>query len=189
MPKATDKNPVTLTLLPRNHQVEGTIVDTRGKPIRGVQVRASSSITTRTVIATDYRRGDEEPSLASAVTETRGLSALIARRHDRHFGAYHPRFVGPISSCKPEDRTFRPVTLEDAGGIAGTVVDAATGRPVAGRKWVPSASSTRSASSAVVRGSAISDAQGHFVVGGLAPGVYNLLFDRPRRGGGSPRGR
>ena len=39
-PKATDEDPITLTLLSRNHQVEGTIVDTRGKPIGGVQIRA-----------------------------------------------------------------------------------------------------------------------------------------------------
>ncbi len=40
LPKATHDNPVVLTLLPRNHQVEGTVVDTRGKPISGVRVRA-----------------------------------------------------------------------------------------------------------------------------------------------------
>jgi hypothetical protein len=97
--------------------------------------------------------------------------------------AYHPRFVGPMFACKPEDPIIRPVTLEDAGGIAGTVVDAGTDQPVAGARV--SAQRIEHASSILGGGwgSTISDAQGRFAVGGLAPGVYNLLFES------SPKGR
>ena len=41
-PKATDEDPVTLMLLPRNRRAEGSIVDTRGKPIGGAHVREVS---------------------------------------------------------------------------------------------------------------------------------------------------
>ena len=41
-PKATDDDPVTLILLPRDHPVEGSVVDARKKPISGVQIRVVS---------------------------------------------------------------------------------------------------------------------------------------------------
>ena len=133
LPSATDNDPVTLTLLPRNHHAEGTIVDIRGKPIHGVRVRAVQFNHDQNGFAMDYSRGDEEPSLGSASTDEVGRYRLsLPQDTTVMLAAYHPRFVGPFFSCKPEDQTIRPVTLEDAGGIAGTVVDAATGRPVAG---------------------------------------------------------
>ena len=137
LPSATDDDPVTLTLLPRNHHVEGTIVDIRGKPIHGVQVRAVQFNHDANGFAMDYPRGDEEPSLASAVTDEAGRYRLsLPQDTTVMFAAYHPRFVGPFFFCKPEDQTIRPVTLEDAGGIAGTVVDVGdrpAGRGGAGR--------------------------------------------------------
>ena len=91
--------------------------------------------------------------------------------------------MGPSFSCKPDERTIAPVTLEDAGGIAGTVVDAATGQPVAGANVGAQRIEHTERILDGDWGTAISDAQGHFLVGGLAPGVYNLLF------GSSPKGR
>jgi len=185
LPKATDDDPVTLMLLPRNHHVEGTIVDTRGKPIRGVQVRAVVFNHDANGFATDYRNADLEPSLGWAVTDETGRYRLSTLPQDTTaiFAAYHPRFVGPTFACKPDDQTIPSVTLEDAGGIAGTLVDAATGRPVAGARIGSQRIELTDRILGGNGGSTISDAQGHFAVGGLAPGVYNLLFQS------SPRGR
>ena len=66
--------------------------------------------------------------------------------------------------------------LEDAGGIAGTAVDAATGRPVAGALIDAQRIEHTDRILGGNWGNAISDAQGRFEIGGLAPGVYNLLF-------------
>ncbi len=97
--------------------------------------------------------------------------------------AYHPRFVGPIFGCGPEDQTIRAVTLEDAGWIAGTVVDGATGRPVAGARVAAQRIEHSERILGFSSGHAISDDEGHFRTDGVAAGVYNLLF------ASSPKGR
>jgi RNA polymerase sigma factor (sigma-70 family) len=182
--KPTDNSPVTLTLLPRNHHVEGTIMDTRGKPIRGVQIRAVQFNHDANGFATDYPRGPEQPSLGSASTDETGRYRLaLPQETTAMFMAYHPRFVGPMFSSKPEDRIIPPVTVEDAGVIAGTMVDAGTGQPVAGAGVSAQRIEHTNRILGGNWGSTIADAQGHFAVGGLAPGVYNLLFES------SPKGR
>jgi RNA polymerase sigma factor (sigma-70 family) len=183
-PKAIDADPIKLTLLSRNHPVEGTIVDTRGKPIRGVQVRAVQFDHLANGFARDHRQGDQAPSLASTVTDETGHYRLTLPQDTIViFAAYHTWFVGPRFSSKPDARTIPPVTMEDAGGIAGTVVDAATGRPVSGAHIGAQRIVITERILGGGGGSAVSDAQGHFLVGGLAPGVHNLVF------GSSPMGR
>ena len=181
--KATT-NPVTLTLLARNHQVEGTVVDTRGKPIRGVLVRAVQFNHDVNAFATDYPDGSKAARLATAVTDEAGRYQLALPQNTIvHFVAYHARFAGPMFSCRPEVRTIKPVRLEDAGGIAGTVIDVATGGPVAGASVAAQALERANLVPGGGWGSTSSDAQGHFAIGGLTPGVYNLLFRS------SPQGR
>jgi protocatechuate 3,4-dioxygenase beta subunit len=184
LPKVSDDNPITLTLLPRNHQVEGTIVDVRGKPIRGVQVRAFQFNHEANGFATDHRIANEEPALGAAITDDAGRYRLSLPQDTAvSFTAYHAKFVGPIFSCSPEDRTIPQVRLEDAGGIAGKVIDAATGEPVAGAQVSAGCIETTDFTPRGGSGSVISDAQGHFVVGGLRPGVCILRLEA------SPKGR
>ncbi len=59
-------------LLPRNYQVEGTIVDTRGKPVCGAQIHAVQLDHGANGFATDDRVADEQPSLAWAITDEAG---------------------------------------------------------------------------------------------------------------------
>ncbi len=79
------------------------------------------------------------------------------------------------SACEPDARALAAAVLEPAGGIAGRVIDAATGRPVAGAALAPSSSSIAPASSAAGARRRADD-QGRFLLGGLEPGVYNLLL-------------
>ncbi len=152
-----------LRTMQRNHHVEGTVLDTRGRPIRGVQVRAVQFNHEADGLATDYRDGDNPPSLASAVTDLAGRYRLsLPQDTIVTFAAYHAWFVGPMFHCRPDDQTIRPVALEDAGGIAGTVVDAATGWPVAGARIGSQRIEHTDRVLGGNWGSAISDAQGHF---------------------------
>ena len=123
----TDEHPVTLTLLPLNHRVEGSVVDSRGKPIRGVRISPDQ------IVHEDTNGHRNFPSLSAAVTDEVGRFAidLPANTHVNLFHAYHPRYVGPWFHCGAGDRTIPPVTLFDAGGIAGTVIDSTSGKPVA----------------------------------------------------------
>jgi protocatechuate 3,4-dioxygenase beta subunit len=181
-PKATDDDPVTLVLLPRDHPVEGSVVDARGKPISGVRIRVVSLQHERNGSIVHGGSGPDHPAIGSAVTDEAGRFRLILPRDaSARLQAFHPRYAGPIFSVRADDRAIGPVSLEDTGGIAGTVIDAATGRPVEGAQVSAQAIERR----AMLRGGgdpAISDTSGRFQVGGLAPGVYNLLLD------GSPRG-
>ena len=160
------------------------IVDTRGKPIAGAQVRAVQFNHDKNGFATGYGNTGEF-SLASTVSDETGHYRLtsLPQNTTAIFEAYHPRFAGPKFSCKPDDQSIPSVVLEDAGGIAGTLVDAATGQPVAGAIIASQRIEHTERILGGNWGSAISDAQGHFAVGGLAPGVYNLLLQS------SPKGR
>jgi hypothetical protein len=115
--------------------------------------------------------------MGSAVTDQTGKYAIILPQDTRaELAAHHPSYVGPTIDCQPEDRTVEPVTLRDAGAIAGTVSDSITNRPVAGAQirvelvefhdTIPGGGGMK----------AISDTGGRFVIGGLEPGTYNLLF-------------
>jgi hypothetical protein len=127
---------------------------------------------------------DEKPSLASAVTDAAGRYRLsLPKATSALFGAYHPRYVGPWLSCDEDAPTIPPVTLEDAGAIVGTVIEAATGQPVAGAVVGAGRIEITERILGGGGGTAVSDGQRHFVVGGLAPGVYNLVFRS------SPKGR
>jgi Carboxypeptidase regulatory-like domain len=184
-PKATDDDPATLMLLPRNHQVEGTIVDSQGKPIKSAHVRAVQFSHDANGFAMDYRVADSEPTLASAVSDETGRYRLssLPKGTTVIFAVDQPRFVGPTFACKPDDQTIPPVTLEDAGGITGTLVDAVTGQPVARAQITCDRIERTDGILGAGGGGARTDAQGHFSLTGLAPGVYNLLFQS------SPKGR
>lgn len=179
-PAGTDKDPVTLMLLPMNHRVEGSVVDTRGKPIRGVRIRPYQ-------IEHEKTNGFGSPlNLPSAVTDDMGRFTLDLPADTRVslLRADHPRYVGPWFHCGAEDQSIAPMTLLDAGGIAGTVIDSTTGKPVEGvRVGAQTLERGLEVPLGGGGGEATSDAHGHFQVGGLAPGVYNLLFEA------SPRGR
>jgi RNA polymerase sigma factor (sigma-70 family) len=178
---ATDEHPVTLMLLPLNHRVEGSVVDSRGKPIPGVRIRPYQ-------IEHEKTNGFRTvPPLSPSVTDEAGRFAITLPADTRVslFSTYHPRYAGPWFHCGAEDRRIAPITLSDAGGIAGTVTDSATGKPVEGARV--GASSIEHGLGVHVGGGgefeATTDAQGHFQIGGQPPGVYNLHFEA------SPRGR
>ncbi len=113
--------------------------------------------------------------LAPAVTDDAGRFVLLLPEGvGAGLRASHPRYFGPGTGAKADSRVLDPLILEPGGGIAGTVTDA-TGRPVEGVRLGAQLLEHR------VRilggyGEAVSDKQGRFLVGGLEPGVYNLLF-------------
>jgi protocatechuate 3,4-dioxygenase beta subunit len=181
-PTATNDDPVRLMLLPRDHQVEGSVVDARGKPIPGVRIRVVSLQHEANGAIVNDGSDPDHSAIGPAVTDDAGRFRLnLPRDASARLQANHPRYAGPIFSARADARTIEPVALEDTGGIAGTVIDAASGRAV---------EAARVSAQAIERytllrgggGLAISDARGRFQIGGLAPGVYNLLLD------GTPRG-
>jgi hypothetical protein len=183
-PKAIDEPPVTVKMLPINRQIEGTIVDPRGTPIRGVRVRVVQFRHPENGFATDSTGDDKEWSFGSTTTDDAGRYRLTAPQ-DTSVGlrAMHPRFVGPYFGCTRDGRMIAPVTLVDAGGIAGSIVDAGSGASVAGAQVAVQSIERNARVYIGGAGRAVSDTTGHFTIGGLAPGVYNVLLNS------SPKGR
>ena len=134
-PTGRENDPVKMVLLPRDHQVEGSVVDVRGNPIRGVAVQVVQLDHLENRFATSYGHVPAEASLGSAVTDAAGRYTLTLPQDTRAiFAAYHPRYFGPILWLYSRGPPVNPVTLEDAGGIGGTVIDSITKQPVEGAK-------------------------------------------------------
>ena len=103
--------------------------------------------------------------------------------------ARHRRYFGPHFLCAADDGSIAAVTLEDAGGIAGTVIDSSTGKPVENAR-VAAKLIEHGALRPVryglpqggERGEASTDALGRFVIHELGPGVFNVLLMDSGRG-------
>ena len=111
-PTGRENDPAKMVLLPRNHQVEGSVVDVRGKPIRGVAVQVVQLDHVDNRMLTTYGQLPPEASLGSAVTDAAGRFKLTLPQDARViFAAYHPRYFGRNFGCKSDERTVSPVTL------------------------------------------------------------------------------
>ena len=173
-PAGTKEDPILMKLLPLKHRVEGTVVDQAGKPIAGVEVNVMSfpypiDGTLHFMIEKTDRL------LAPAITDDTGRFVLLLPEGvNVGLRASHPRYFGRGTGAKADLAVLDPLVLEPGGGIAGTVTDA-TGRPVEGVRLGAQLLEHH------VRildgyGEGVTDKQGRFLVGGLEPGVFNLLF-------------
>jgi RNA polymerase sigma factor (sigma-70 family) len=177
-PNGSAEHPITLTVLPLDRQIEGTIVDPKGQPIAGVLVGISGLTHPANGAIAARQTREEASSLGSSVTDEDGRYRLqIPKGATAGFHAYHPYFVGPFFGCQEEGDLIPPVAMAKAGRIVGVVTDAATGEPVANARV--GAQLLDHSPGQILGGNygaATSDAEGRFEVGSLAPGVYNLLF-------------
>jgi RNA polymerase sigma factor (sigma-70 family) len=178
----TAKDPLVLTLMPLSRQVHGSVVDSSGNPIGGVSM----------TVVTAGRPGDisvflvphgwnKEVSspLGGAVSDAQGRYVLsLPEDSTASVWALHPRYVGPGINAGKGGPTPDPLILEPAGGITGTITDAATGEAVAGAQLGAQLMEHNDKMFNGAWGEAVSDARGRFTMGGLQPGVYNLLFQR-----------
>jgi RNA polymerase sigma factor (sigma-70 family) len=182
-PAGTQVDPVVMKLLPLNHRVEGSVVDREGKPVGGVDISEDvlSHPTNGTAILSLHLRGSRPGTLLpGAVTDQAGRFVLmLPQEANVSLKVSHPRYIGGIGA-QPDSRTLEPMVLEPAGSIAGTVTDAATGRPVSGVIVGAQLVEHRTKILGGGWGDAMTDDQGRFVIIGLEPGVYNLLCLRVR---------
>ena len=185
-PAGTITDPVTMKLLPLTHRVEGSVADEQGKPIAEVKIGVSS-LPYPIQGPIHVMVGTPELPLASASTDDAGRFALMLPEGvGAGLGVSHPRYIGTGTGAKADSWTLDPLILEPAGGILGRVTDA-TGKPVTGAivgaEFIEHRVRIRGGG-----GYDTSDEQGRFLVGGLEPGVYNLVLERmPGREGATAR--
>jgi hypothetical protein len=171
----TEDDPIVMKLLPLDHRVEGSVVDREGRPVAGVQMRllmVSHPINGGIVYEMNLNR-----LVAPGVTDRAGRYAMqLPRESHGRLNPAHPRYVGMEVSVLEDARVLEPEVVEPASSIIGRVIDAATGRPVAGAFVGAQLVENRGRFIGGEGLEATSDDQGRFVLGGTHPGVYNVLF-------------
>ncbi len=119
-----------------------------------------------------------DANIAPAVSDLAGRFVVMLPRGSRAMlTARHPRYLGG-TGADPDSATMRPAVLEPAGGIAGRVIDAATGRPVAGAVLKVDLIEYHRQILGGWDDETVSDDRGRFFFGGLEPGVYNVVLRR-----------
>jgi RNA polymerase sigma factor (sigma-70 family) len=177
-PKGTEDDPVLLTLLPRDRKVEGLVVDTSGRPVAGAIVRVAHISHPDNGFGASFAARPQPSPLGSAATDGSGrYTLMVPEGAAPGLAVYHPRYIDSYPGLRPPVDWEGPLSvLQEAGRIVGTVVDAASGEPAEGVKVGAQQLERRGYVLGSGWGDAVSDASGRFEVGGLAAGVYNLLF-------------
>ncbi len=165
-----------IVLWPRTQTVRGTLVDPDGKPLNDIRVVVDWLTDAANHGVNQYGVGDEE--LGKATTDRTGT--FVIRLPEGSRGSLEPHDLDwqrMRIAIKPDNRDLGRVMLARAGRIQGRVVDNATGKPLASQRVFAQAQDTsRVAQGFVSFGSAVTDREGKYAIGGLSPGKFNVLF-------------
>jgi beta-lactamase regulating signal transducer with metallopeptidase domain/uncharacterized GH25 family protein len=164
-------NSFRVTLLPLSQIAQGTLVDPDGKPLNGVRVNVMWMTHPVNQGINYYDAGKAE--LPEATTDSKG--SFQVRMPVGTLGGVEPQHLDWQSvsiNMQPGSLELGRTTLARAARIQGRVVDAATGKPLANQKI--SAQSEQAGH--LGYGSAKTDQEGQYVIGGLGPGKFNVLF-------------
>ena len=173
--RGTADDPLTLTLRPRDESITGSVVDRGGRPIAGVRVNVEYMHNDINGWVTRY--GVTFPGWPIvAVTDEQGRYTIpLPRGTGGSLLTRHRRYAGPWIRFGTDRQPIGPTPLDPAGSIVGVIMDAATGRPVAGASVGAQALEHR-LKIVGMWGEATTDDRGRFEIGGLAPGIFNVLF-------------
>lgn len=168
--------PAIMTLVPLSHHVEGTVTDAQGKPIAGATVGAHRLIHPKNGTLTQDIQ-DHAPLLGLVTTDAAGKFAMkLPERTNAYLDIQDPQHLGKRVLARSDAKALDPVKLEPAGWIAGRAIDKATGKPIAGARVAAQLVERRQKPRTEGWGQGQTDREGRFTVGGLEPGVYNLVL-------------
>ncbi|MFB3892289.1 MAG: carboxypeptidase regulatory-like domain-containing protein [Phycisphaerae bacterium] len=170
--------------LPAGARLVGRVLDEAGKPVAGCPVTAALDEATEEGPPSMYQMPGQWYS-GSATTDAEGRYSIGGLTKETYVVTARaagndlaPAVVRGINAPADGDLAVQDLTLYKAGRIVGTVLGA-DGKPVAGAEasLTLSVLHTRFGSPPTVK--ATSDAQGKFVIAGLASGRYAVTIKPP----------
>lgn len=170
--RAGETRKLDFTLDRGGFTLRGQVMDAQGGPIGGAIVSAAP------------RHGlmDGGDDGAAALTDADGTYAMTVARGRHRVLATHPEYVGVASGIDITGDATLDFTLIPGGVVEGTVVDLASGDPVADATVIVSHEGGGGWAEARARATARSDARGHFRVPGLEPGTLRIRAEVERDG-------
>ncbi|MED4456369.1 carboxypeptidase-like regulatory domain-containing protein, partial [Metabacillus fastidiosus] len=153
---------VNFSLPPNPASISGTVTDSlNGNPIAGALVQAFLVGTTIPV--------------RSTLTDSNGNYVLTGLNEGEYrleiSDDNYASFISRIVLAPGESRTLDASLAPNPATIQGRLVDAQTGEPIAGAAVI-----TVLSNSGIIVASTQTDQNGQYVLTGLAPGTYNVVF-------------
>lgn len=165
-----------IVLLPRTQTIRGTLVDPDGKPLSAIRVGIDWLMHPK-------NRALDRSSVGKGQigTETTDQDGRFAIRLPAGVSAgLQPQdldWQGKKIVVEPQTGDLGRITLARAGRIQGRVIDATSGKPLAGQRVLAQGQDTsRSPKDFAGFGGAVTDRDGQYVIGGLSPARFNVLF-------------
>jgi beta-lactamase regulating signal transducer with metallopeptidase domain len=160
-----------IVLLPLTQNVTGELTDGEGEPLAGIPVVVDSIYDKNN--AWLFGQDVDEALITPAVTDRAGRFAIKLPPDTRSvLKPRHPDWTSNAILVREESNLGR-VKLAPSGRIEGYALDVRTGKAMAGVSVGVQAFDQRLKTG---WGQTTSDASGRFVIGGLLPGQYNVLF-------------
>lgn len=179
--------PIQIVLLPRTQEFQGTLVGPDAEPLSNVRIAVDQLNHPANQGIDRYAMADRD--LGNATTDRQGTFVVrLPVATSARLVPDDPNWQRRPISTTPDAKDLGRITLVRAGQIHGTVVDALTSQPLAGQRVFAQSQGTREGSQAVVMyGDAVTGQEGRYVIGGLSPGRFNVLFGgAPAEDGGPP---
>lgn len=183
-PASTD--PFRLVLLPLTQVIQGTLVSPDGAPLSDVRLAINGMSHPDNRGINKYVVEGED--LGSSTTDQQGKFVVrLPVSAQGNLEPHHPDWQRRPITFKADTRDLGRITMAPAGRIQGRVVDAVTGKPLAGQRvFAQARNNGQFRRSFVSYGDATSDQNGHYVIGGLSPSQFNVLFGGNAKSADSP---
>ena len=192
--EASFGNPLLVRLMPRTRRLSGSIRNAAGDPIPGVRIaivglgNGLGTATTPKSTFGDVRYchfkdiATRRSPFGEAVTdESGGFSLRIPANTGGSIEVHHPRYVASWFIFAPKALRLDPITMVDAGGIIGIVVDG-NRKAIEGARISARCLDQGQRIQAGTSLDAVTDAKGMYRLDGLAPGVHGVyLVQDPKR--------
>lgn len=170
------KDGFRIVLLPLSKVVRGTLVTPDGMPVQGVRMSVDGMSQPQNQSINHWDVG--ENNLFVTTTDRDGAFELhLPEEAQAGLEPWHPDWQRRHVNITQKTKDLGRITLHPAGRIEGRVIDAASGQPLSGQRVLAQTERRSEPYQNLVNfGQATTDQDGRYVIGGLTPGNFNVMF-------------